>query len=309
MPLNNLPQISIVIVSYNVKALLLACINSIYKYLDLHITIEIIVIDNNSSDNSSDAVRKEFPQIILIENKINEGFPKANNQGFEIVQGEYIMMLNPDTEFIDNSLSKIFYYLQENPSVDIIAPMLLNTDGSRQLSVWRFPKLWYIFCETHYLNFFLKRKNYSDKNLNLPFEADCFSGAAILFNKTVFEKIGMLDENMFWIEDTDFCYRANKASLKLLYYPLAKVKHHLGQSAKKNYNISISNQIFNKIKFFKKHHSRLEWMIIVLISFYHVLIKLIIFGLLSPFKSMYFRKAKAYLYTLARVFNPPLGMK
>ena len=155
----------------------------------------------------------------------------------------------------------------------------------------------------------MDKKNYTDKDLTQPFEAESFSGAAILFRKNVLDKIGMLDETMFWIEDVEFCYRAYQAKLKLLYYPEALILHHIGQSAKKNYNVSISNQVFNKIKFFKKHHSTIEWLLIVLLSFYHVVLKLIVFGLLSPFNPVYFRKAKAYLYTLPRVFNPPLGMK
>lgn len=302
-------SISIVIVNYNVKDLLLQCLRSIYSKTNESIAIETIIIDNDSKDDSVAAVIKEFPQVILIENKFNAGFPAANNQGFQIAKGKYIFMLNPDTEFLDDSLSRLFNYMELHNDIDLIAPMLLNSDKSRQLSVWRFPSLWYLFCETHYLNVFLNKKNYLDKELKKSFEAESFSGAAIFFRKNVFDKIGMLDESMFWIEDIEFCYRAYHAGLKLLYYPDAKVLHHIGQSAKQNYNVSISNQIFNKIKFFKKHHNRLKWLLVVLLSFYHVMIKLIIFGLLSPINITYYRKAKAYGYTLPLVFNPPIGMK
>jgi hypothetical protein len=303
------PQVSVIIVNYNVKDWILSCLKSLYAYIPETLLIETIVIDNNSSDDSVKSIKNDFPQVIMIENNYNAGFPKANNQGFEIAKGKYILMLNPDTEFLDDSLVKLYHYIENNPDIRLIAPMLLNTDGSRQLSVWRFPELGYIFCETHYLNIFLGKKNYADKDLTQPFEADCFSGSAILFNKNVFDKIEMLDETMFWIEDVEFCYRAKEAGMKLVYYPLAQVKHHIGQSAKKNYKISLSNQIFNKIKFFKKHHNFVEWQLVTILSFYHVLLKLIVFGLLSPFNKIYFKKAKAYLYTLPRVFNPPLGMK
>ncbi len=113
---------------------------------------------------------------------------------------------------------------------------------------------------------------------------------------------------MFWIEDIEFCYRADHAGLKLLYYPHAQVLHHIGQSAKKNYKISISNQVFNKIKFFKKHHSKFQLLLVTILSIYHVIIKLIVFGFLSPFNKIYFGKAKAYLYTLPRLLNPPKGI-
>lgn len=301
--------ISIVIVNYNVRQLLIDCLHSIYSKTNGSVLFETIVIDNDSKDDSVSTISERFPQVILIENKYNAGFPAANNQGFRAAKGKYIFMLNPDTELIDDALVKLYNFMEQHTEISLIAPKLLNSDKSRQLSVWRFPSLWYLFCETHYLNLFLGKKNYFDKNLDQPFEAESFSGAAIFFRKELFSTIGVLDESMFWIEDTDFCYRAYRAKLKLLYYPKAEVLHHIGQSAKKNYNISISNQIFNKIKFFKKHHSAFEWLLIVLLSFYHVTLKLIVFGLLSPFNLVYFRKAKAYLYTLPRVFNPPQGIK
>ena len=307
--MNSSPKISIVIVNYNVKQLLLQCLRSIYSKANEALFIEIILIDNDSKDSSVEAVLQEFPQVVIIENKFNAGFPAANNQGFAIAKGKYIFMLNPDTEILDNSLAMLFNYMEGHDEISLIAPMLVNPDKSRQLSVWRFPSIWYLFCETHYLNFLLGKKNYLDKDLKKPFEAECFSGAAIFFRKNIFDKIGMLDETMFWIEDTEFCYRAHRAGLKLLYYPEAIVLHHIGQSAKQNYNVSISNQIFNKIKFFKKHHSTFKWLMVVMLSFYHVILKLIIFSVLSPFNITYYRKAKAYLYTLPYVFNPPIGMK
>ncbi len=307
--MKNTSLTSIVIVNYNVKPLLLQCLKTIYSKNNTDFPFETIVVDNDSTDDSATAVEKEFPQVVLIKNKFNAGFPAANNQAFNIAQGSYIFMLNPDTELLDDALGKLVHYLEMNPAVDLIAPMLLNTDGSRQLSVWRFPKVRYILYESFYLNFLLGKKNYTDKELSAPFEADCFSGAAILFRKKIMDTIGQLDETMFWIEDTEFCYRANKAGMKSIYYPLAQVTHHIGQSAKKNYNVSISNQIVNKIKYFKKHHSSFDNLLIVSISLCHVLFKIVVFGLLSPFNKTYFRKTKAYLYTLPLVFNPPLGMQ
>lgn len=301
-------KISVVIVNYKVKDLLLKCLYSIVAYTPKDFEYEIIVVDNNSCDGSVEAIKEKFKQVILIENDFNAGFPKANNQGFEIAKGKYIFMLNPDTEFIDNALGTIFSFLEGHLEIDVIAPALLNTNLSHQQSVWRYPTVQNIFCEMHYLTYFLKFKNYSDKNLNQPFEAESFSGAAIVFKKEIISKIGMLDESMFWIEDVEFCYRAKQNGFKLLYYPEVKIIHHIGQSAKKNYNISLSNQIFNKIKFFKKHHSYAGFLIVVLLSFYHVLLKLIVFSILSPFKPMYRRKAVAYAYTLPKVFNPPSGI-
>lgn len=301
-------KVSIVIVNYNVKDLILTCIRSIYQFCGNTGELEIIVIDNKSIDGSCQAIRTEFPSVILLENNENEGFPKANNQGFSIAKGDYIFMLNPDTEFQENSIEKLWQFLEDNKTVGIVAPGLLNTDGTHQSSVWRYPSLFSIFCEFHYLTSLLKRKNYLDKDFTKQFEAESFSGAAIFFRKTVLDKIGNLDETMFWIEDVEFCYRAVQNGINCVYFPETKIIHHIGQSAKKNYTISISNQVFNKIKFFNKHHSNFSAKLVILLSFMHVVQKSIVFGILSPFNVVYKRKAAAYRYTIFKVFNPPKGI-
>jgi N-acetylglucosaminyl-diphospho-decaprenol L-rhamnosyltransferase len=296
-------DISIIIISYNVRDYLLECLESLYS--GSYKNFEVIVVDNASKDDSVNAVRLRYPQCIIIENKNNTGFPAANNQGFKIAKGNYIFMLNPDAFLYQDTLQNLFDYMEKNPDTDIAAPQLFNSDGSLQLSVWRFPTIGSIFSEMFYLKFFLNKKNYNDLDKSKPFEADSFSGAAIMFRRSVIDKIGMLDESLFWIEDVDFCYRAKQAGLKLVYFPDAKAVHHISKSAKSNYKISVSNQVFNKIKFFKKHKGAMQYLIIVLLSFIYVLLKLLLFLILSPFSRIYFSKAKAYAYTLPRVFNPP----
>ncbi len=303
------PEISIVIVNYNVRELVLTCLKSLYQFLPANLQIETIVVDNNSADNSVDAIRNAFPQVILIDNDFNAGFPAANNQAFRIANGKYVFMLNPDTEFTDNSLVKLYDFLESRQEISLVAPQLRNTDGSFQRSVWRFPRVRDVFFEMYYLSRLLGKKNYEDKDLNQPFEAESVSGAAIFFRKTLLDEIGMLDETMFWIEDIEFCYRAYQKGFKLVYLPEAKIKHHIGQSAKKNYKISLSNQIFNKIKFFRSHHRGIRSFTVTILSFFHVIMKLVIFSVLSPFNVIYRRKAIAYGYTLPKVFNPPKGIK
>lgn len=301
-------DISIVIVNYNVRDYILKCLDTIFAG-QLQMSVEVIVVDNNSHDGSVQAITAAFPQVKMIVNKHNAGFPAANNQGFEVAKGRYIFMLNPDAELPENSLNKLFSFMESNEEFSIIAPKLLNTDGSLQQSVWRFPSVCTLFFEMAYLTRFLKKKNYADKDMLLAFEADSVSGAAILFRRGAIEKIGTLDETLFWIEDVDFCYRARKAGLRILYYPDAQVIHHVSKSAKLNYNISISNQIFSKIKYFRKHKSILLVVLLTFISWINVLLRFFMFGLLSPFSKTNWRKAKAYCYTSWRVFNPPTGIK
>lgn len=301
-------DISIVIVNYNVKAYILKCLETIYAK-PLQMSVEVIVVDNNSHDDSVAAIAAAYPQVKLIVNRHNAGFPAANNQAFEVAVGRYIFMLNPDAELFEDSLNKLYSYMESHADLSIIAPKLINTDGSWQQSVWRFPSVGTLFFEMAYLKRFLQKKNYHDKNMSESFEVDSVSGAAIFFRAEVIKKIGMLDETLFWIEDIDFCYRARKAGLSILYFPESQVIHHVSKSAKLNYNISISNQIFSKIKYFRKHKSILLALLLTIISLINVLLRFMIFGLLSPFSKTYWRKAKAYLYTLPKVIVPPKGMK
>ncbi len=301
---------SIIIVNYNVRILIQKCLTSIFESLkDSNLKFEVIVIDNCSADGSNEMIKNEFKNVILIENKVNVGFPAANNQGFNICQGSFVFMLNPDTEIIDDAIEKLFHFISKHKEYALIAPKLLNTNRTHQYSVWRFPTLYYVFAELFHLNFLIKRKNYIDKDFNQLFIADSFSGAALFFNRSLLDEIGLLNESLFWIEDIDYCFRINAAGLKMAYYPEAQIIHHIGQSAKKNYNISISNQIYNKIKFFNTHHSHLKTNVVKLLSFFGVLFKIVSFLILSPFKEVYRLKLKAYIYTLSRVFNPPQGIQ
>lgn len=299
--------LSIIIVNYNVKELLVKCLESILQNKVQN--AEIILVDNNSSDNSVSVVREKFPEVKIIANQFNAGFPSANNQGFKISSGKYIFMLNPDAEITGNAINKLILYLDSHPHVALVAPKLLNTDGSDQLSIWRFPNIKFIVAEMFYLHKLIKEKFYLEKDFNTAFEIDSAAGAALMFRREMFSSIGMLDENLFWIEDVDFCYRIKKAGMKIMYYPEAKIIHHIGQSAKKNYIVSVSNMIFNKIKFYKKHHSKAETKILILISFFYSILKFLAFLVVSPLSKIYFRKAQAYWFTIPRVFNPPAAVK
>lgn len=296
-------KISIVIVNYNVKDFLLRCLKSIYTEANLLLPIEVIIIDNNSRDDSVSAVKKNFPQVILIENKTNAGFPAANNQGFKIATGDFIFMLNPDTELVGNALSVMQNYLDKNPDVGIVTPMLLNSDGTLQRSVVKFPKIRYILAQMLYLKIFTRSKYYLDKNPEEIFQVDSASGAALFFKRSLLETTGTLNENLFWIEDIDFCYRVNRAGKKVIYLPLAKVIHHLGKSARTDYRVSISNQVTNKIKFYKIYHSAPELFIVYLVSVLNAVLRLGIFTLLSPFSRTFFLKMKAYGFTIPQIFK------
>ena len=245
-------DISIIIVNYNVKDLLIQCLRSIYATNQNALTIEVIVVDNDSKDDSVSAVVAEFPNVVLIENKFNAGFSGANNQGMTIAKGDFIFLLNPDTEILGNALVDLKTYLDKNTTCSIVGPQLLNSDKSIQVSVWKNHKPVDLVLETFYIHKLFDLLSYPIEKLNGSFEGKTLSGAALFFRKTLITKMGMLDEKLFWMEDIDFCFRASKYG-SISYLNTAQVIHHSGQSQKKNYNIAISNQLISKLKYYKKY--------------------------------------------------------
>jgi GT2 family glycosyltransferase len=292
-------DISVIIVSYNVKELLLDCLKTVYQNTPSVISLEVIVVDNNSSDYSVEAVKEKFPETVIIANKFNAGFSGANNQGMSIAKGKYIFLLNPDTEIVDDAIVQLFSYLSSNHDCAIVAPQLLNSDRTIQLSVWKSHKINGLIAETFFLHKIFDTTNYPFEQLTSTFEAQTLSGAALFFRKELIDRIGMLDEKLFWMEDVDFCYRAGKQG-KLVYLNSAKVLHHSGQSQKKNYNVAISNQLLSKLKFYKKHLSFFKVLLADISCFVFICTRLAAFALLSSFKEIYKLKAKAYFYTLRR---------
>ena len=283
---------------------MVACLSSIY-FFEKKEQFEIIVVDNNSTDGSSASIASLFPNVILIKNLENAGFPAANNQGFRVAKGKYIFMLNPDTELVMPVLDALMNYLDAHPEEAILAPALLNSDGSHQRSVMRYPKISHIFTEMFYADNLLTDKYYKSIDVKKCQPVDAAIGAALFFRKSLIEKIGMLDERLFWIEDIDFCYRANQLAGKTIYYPSVSIKHHSGKSISKNYKIALSNQVFNKIKFYHKHFPGLPTFIVKFISFFNVFFRLIASSIFAPFSDTASKKMNAYAYTLTRINNPP----
>lgn len=279
--------------------LLLHCLKSIYSEFNNDLVIETIVIDNDSKDGSIDAVRKYYPQVIIIENNFNAGFAGANNQGIAIAKGKYFFLLNPDTEIIGNALSQLMDFLIVSKSCVIVAPQLLNTNKSIQTSVWKNHKVADLIIETFYLHKFFNLIDFPAQQLKTTFEAKTLSGASLFFDRELINKIGMLDEQFFWMEDIDFCFRAQKIG-KLIYLHSAQVFHHSGQSQKKNYNVAISNQLLSKLKYYKKHSYYLNVVLANLSCFIFIITRLIVFSILSSLKQIYRLKAKAYFYSLKR---------
>ncbi len=292
-------KLSIIIINYNVQEMLLDCIRSIYEFPVLD--MEIIVVDNNSTDQSVEVLNARYPGVRLILNKVNKGFPFANNQAIKIAEGHFVLLLNPDTKILDSSLKALLDYMDAHSDVMLLAPRLLNADESTQFSIQPFITLSEIIAETFYLHGPLKwLKSYHRHEILKPIKVEALSGAAILIRREVFDKIGLLDEDLFWTEDMEFCYRAYRHGMKIMYHPGIKILHYGGSSGKQNLNVMISNQILSKVRYFAKNHSRVEYYLAWFFRLLHVLTRIVLLLPLALIFPAYRIKVRAYFYTLQR---------
>lgn len=210
--------LSIVILSYNVKKLLLDCLASIPKHKEW----EVIIVDNASTDGSD--------KLATINNKTNLGFAAGNNVGIKKTNSEYILLLNPDTVVHPKTIETVLKYMQSHPNVGAATCRVELPDGSLDYSCHRgFPNPWNSLM--HFLNI---SSSYSTKNVpNTIHEIDALTGAFALIRRTVGDQVGWLDEDYFWNgEDIDFCYKLKEKGWKVMYIPDVKITHFKGSSAK-----------------------------------------------------------------------------
>ena len=251
-------DISIIIVNYNVRDYLISCIKSIFEQSSNSISIEIIVIDNNSSDNSVEFLKNNFPEIKLIINDKNEGFTKAANLGAKSSKGKYLFILNPDTYFIEDSLSILFKLMEKNKNIALLGPAMISPSKKIQQSYWRKPTLISTLFSLVYLDKMNRKKNYVNESINIIKKVETISGGAFFVRSFIFDLMRGFDQNFFWMEDIDFCLRISSLGYEVYYTPQTRIVHFQGKSIEKNWSLAIYNQLISKIKYFNKHHSALH---------------------------------------------------
>lgn len=230
------PKISVVIVSWNVKDLLRACLKSLFLFYTPY-DIEVIVVDNASSDGSVEMIQKEFLKVRVLAQTTNCGFAMANNIGAREARGEYLLILNPDTECRDASLIAALDVFRQDPAIAAIGPCLLNSDGTVQHSIRRFPRLsdqLAIALKLHHMFPWLRcLQRYFAEDVDYTREQDVeqIMGACMLIQRSVWDRMEGFDEDYFmWFEEVDLCYRMKAAGYRIVYTPSASVVHHGGQS-------------------------------------------------------------------------------
>ena len=232
-------DLSIIIVSWNVRDLLARCLDSIAEDLGrpaaggVPLDYEVIVVDNGSVDGSIDMLRESFPWVRLVVNERNAGFTRANNQGLALSRGRHLLLLNPDTEILGDALQRMVHYLDAHPEVGILGPQLLHPDGRVQSSRRRFPAYATGFVESTILQRWLPRhpllRRYyvEDVDDGQTQEVDWVVGACMMIRRRAFEEVGPLDERFFmYSEELDYAHRLKGVGWRVVYLPEARVIHH-----------------------------------------------------------------------------------
>ena len=230
-------DVSVIIVSFNTNNLTLKCIESVMNE-GSELKIEIIVVDNDSTDGSVFAIRKYFDsyqkgniRFKLIENSENLGFAKANNQGIKVAGGKYILLLNSDTNVSKDAIKRLVDFTKTRDDIGVVVPKLINKDGSIQGSVFKFPGIARAINQ-----YWLGKSRIMDKYAPsgvLPCEIEAATMAVFLITPLAKNRVGLLDERYFmYFEDLDYCRKVMRAGLKVYYLPEIKVIHYHGESGK-----------------------------------------------------------------------------
>ncbi len=238
---NEIPELSIIILNYNVKDLLLNCLESIFQSKGKLDRWQVIVVDNASSDGSVEAVREKYNDKIVevIENKTNTGFAAGNNMGVKKAKAPVILFLNPDTVIKGHAIQKSLEKLLSDPDIGAVGCKVELPDGRMDYSCHRgFPTPWNSFAYFSGLSKLFPRSplfsGYSASylNPNEPHEIDCISGSFFMVRKIAGEQIGFWDSDYFFNgEDIEFCYSLKEKGWKIYYYPEVKIIHYKGSSS------------------------------------------------------------------------------
>lgn len=217
-----MPTVSIIVLNWNGKRFLRNCLDSLRKLT--YKSIEVIVVDNNSTDGSQDFIKKKYPEFILIENKKNSGFAGGNNIGFNVSKGKYVVFLNNDTVTTPDFLEPLIRDCEEDSRFGCLQPqMRLLYDKNRLDEAGSFMTF------TGFLYHYGYHKNYNSEKYNIKKEIFSAKGACIFLPRKVLKKVGLFDEDYFiFFEESDLCFRLWLAGYKVAYEPKSLIYHAEG---------------------------------------------------------------------------------
>lgn len=256
-------DVSVVIVSYNTIGMIGDALDALYLALD-NVDSQVVIVDNCSSDGSAEYLRENYPQAQLIENDLNIGFGRANNQALEFLRGRYVLLLNTDAFIEANSIRSTIAYMDNNLDCGVLGVRLVGREGDLQPSCRYFPTPLNVFLSRVGLERFfpwVKMVDDTAWDKTSICECDWVPGCYYLIRREMIEQIGLFDPCYFlYSEEVDHCKRVKEAGWKVVYYPHTTVVHIGGESAKSVGELNAASrqistlQIESELLYFRKHH-------------------------------------------------------
>ncbi len=259
--------ISVIFVSYNTAKMSIEAISSLLAS-NGDFELEVFVVDNASKDDSVSVIKGAFPQITLIENNVNVGFGRANNQVLDLITGEYILLLNTDAFVQPDTIAKTIQYIESQPSCGVLGVRLIGRDNEQQPSCRYFPTPFNLFAHRLGLGRWLPTlQMVDDIDWNPAITANCdwVPGCYYLVRKQVVDKVGLFDPRYFlYSEEVDHCFAVKKAGWQVVYFADTSVVHIGGESAKSDGKVTNSGkqlsvlQAESELLYFRKNHGLLS---------------------------------------------------
>lgn len=251
------PDVSVIILNWNTRDMLADCLETVLKYAG-RLTVELIVVDNASTDGSQAMLQQRFPQVQLIANHENVGFARGNNQGMAISRGRYMLLLNSDAFITPGALEALLQLADAQPRAGIVGAHLLNADGTFQASHTPFPSLWQEFMILSGLGRLLFGRWYPSRGAQEargPQTVDYVEGACLLVRPGAFRETNGLDEGFFmYAEEVDWCYTMHQKGWQVWYQPAAHIIHLGGGSSQGRRTQREGDLYRSRVRFFRKHY-------------------------------------------------------
>lgn len=279
-------DLSIAVVNRNTGPLLRACLSSIQHTIQSSgLAVEVIVVDNASTDNSAQQLEADFAGVRTIRNSRNVGFARANNQAFVMATGRHLLMLNPDTEVLGNALQAMVAFLDQHPAAGALGCRLLNPDGTLQVSCGHFPSLANMIPEGLGISRLFPRAPLW-RHFKMTYwrhdevrQVDQPSGACLMIRGSAWQAVGPLDERYFmYFEEVDLCYRLKQSGWSIWFLPDAQVIHYGGRSSAQDLDVRIVARYRSLLRFFGKHRPPWQGTILRIVTLIEMLWKTVVFG-------------------------------
>ncbi|HVP57342.1 MAG TPA: glycosyltransferase [bacterium] len=282
MEATRVPEVSVIIVSYDTKQFIGTCLRALAARTG-DVTCEVIVLDNASRDGSAAMIEQEFPWVVLVKNPTNLGYAKAVNKGIRLAKGRYFLVLNPDVEVGDRSVASMVAFMERNRDVGIAGAKLLYPDGTLQMSCRTFYTLPIVLLRRTPVGKLFPDARIVREHLMLDWdhnserEVDWVLGACMMVRRSAYESVGGMDERFFlYLEDVDWCYRMNKHGWRVAYVPSAVMKHyHRRESARMVPDRKLVSHLLSTFRFYDKwnpavfglkRERRMLWLIATLVA-------------------------------------------